>query len=196
MEGYKKIALARKRAGLTQEQLADLTNITVRTIQRIESGKSIPRTFTIRTIASALETTYEELTNEPQNEGFLNAAKIESSSNLDDEKHFLKMLCLSCFSYLVIPLVHFLIPVYILKNSGNSNSKTIAFGRSAIRQQIYWIIILSFLLILALAYNFIAVIYFKEFYLLHYLWIFFVMYMLNAILVAINLWRIKNIDYS
>ncbi|MFT3946550.1 MAG: helix-turn-helix transcriptional regulator [Agriterribacter sp.] len=61
METHKKNALARKKKGLTQEQLADITNITVRTIQRIESGKSIPRAFTIKTIASALGCSFEEL---------------------------------------------------------------------------------------------------------------------------------------
>ncbi len=48
-----KLVDARKRKGLTQEQLADLANITVRTIQRIERGDSIPRAYTLKTLAAA-----------------------------------------------------------------------------------------------------------------------------------------------
>ncbi|NQX43157.1 Helix-turn-helix [Pedobacter steynii] len=196
MELHKKIAITRKSIGLTQEKLADLTNITVRTIQRIESGKSSPRTFTIKIIAEALGTTFEQLTHESQNHDSLKESTIpEIISDLENEKHFLKILCLSCFGYLVIPLVHFLIPIYLLKKSGSYNTQTIAFGRSVIRQQIYWGITLSFSLLLALAYNFIVVTYFKEFYLLHYLWIFFIMYILNALLITVSFLRIKTINF-
>ncbi|WP_316818029.1 helix-turn-helix domain-containing protein [Pedobacter nyackensis] len=197
MEIHKRIALARKRTGLTQEQLADLTNVTVRTIQRIESGKTIPRIFTIKSIATALGITFDELANDLQNDDSLNATSfIENNFDIENEKHFLKILCLSCFSYLVIPLVHFLVPIFLLKKSGKHHTKTIAFGRSVISQQIYWMIMLCLSLLFTLAYNFIVVIYFKEFYLLHYLWTFFVMYLLNIFLIVVNLWRIKTGIFS
>lgn len=197
MEIHKKISLARKRKGLTQEQLADLTNITVRTIQRIEGGKSIPRAFTIKTIAAALDTPFEELTVESKNDPPLNDLPI-TDNNPDPEngRHFLKILCLSSFGYLVIPFVHFLVPVYLLKKSGISDFRIIAFGRSIIRQQIYWAVIFNLLLILTLAYNFMVVVYLNKTYLLHYLWIFFLMYIGNALLTAINLRRIKTIDFT
>lgn len=44
----------RKSKGLTQEELVDMCNINVRTIQRIEAGEVSPRNFTIRTILEAL----------------------------------------------------------------------------------------------------------------------------------------------
>jgi transcriptional regulator with XRE-family HTH domain len=40
-----KIVAARKRKGYTQEELADLAAVAVRTIQRIESGETIPRSL-------------------------------------------------------------------------------------------------------------------------------------------------------
>jgi len=39
----KKISELRKQKGLTQEDLVEKCNITVRTIQRIESGETTPR---------------------------------------------------------------------------------------------------------------------------------------------------------
>lgn len=196
MEISEKIAIARKRKGLTQEELASLANVTVRTIQRLESGKSIPRTFTIKTLAKALGTNFEILTvNDTQN-GNTSNDTVLFQNNPDYEKHILKTLCLSCFSYFVIPLVHFFIPIYILKKSGSSNPKSIEFGRAIIRQQIYWTIIHSFLLLLTLAYNFTVAVHFEALYLLHFLWPFFVMCILNAFIISYSLIRINSISYE
>lgn len=50
----RKISELRKSKGLTQEELVELCNISVRTIQRIETGEVTPRSYTIKTILSAL----------------------------------------------------------------------------------------------------------------------------------------------
>lgn len=50
----KRIQELRKNQGLTQEELVDLCNISVRTIQRIEAGDVTPRSHTIKTILQAL----------------------------------------------------------------------------------------------------------------------------------------------
>ena len=47
--------------GMTQEELAERTNLSVRTIQRIENGDVDPRAYTLQTIASALEVEFEKL---------------------------------------------------------------------------------------------------------------------------------------
>lgn len=44
----------RVKKGLTQDELAERTGITVRTIQRIEQGKVNPRSYSIKVIATAL----------------------------------------------------------------------------------------------------------------------------------------------
>lgn len=55
------IRQARLHKGLTQEELADLTKITLRTVQRIEKGENTPRIHTIRSIAEELEINLEGL---------------------------------------------------------------------------------------------------------------------------------------
>lgn len=45
----------RNEKGLTQEELVEKCNISVRTIQRIEAGEVTPRSFTIKTILTALD---------------------------------------------------------------------------------------------------------------------------------------------
>lgn len=51
----KKIAELRKAKGLTQEELVQKCNLSVRTLQRIESGEVTPRSYTIRIIFAALD---------------------------------------------------------------------------------------------------------------------------------------------
>ncbi|MDR7131038.1 transcriptional regulator with XRE-family HTH domain [Algoriphagus sp. 4150] len=50
----KKISEMRKAKGLTQEELVELCNLNVRTIQRIEAGEVTPRSYTIKALFEAL----------------------------------------------------------------------------------------------------------------------------------------------
>lgn len=58
----KRISELRKQKGLTQEELVEKCNVSVRTIQRIESGEVTPRSFTIKTILAALDEKLETIT--------------------------------------------------------------------------------------------------------------------------------------
>lgn len=189
MELHQKIAIARKKKGLTQEQLAELTNITVRTIQRVESGENVPRPYTIKAIAAALDTTFEALTGSASGG---DPVVPKNHQNTGDEEHFLHILCLSCFSFLVIPLAHFLVPAFLLKRSNLQNPGIIARSRSVIRTQIYWVASVCFLLLLTLAYNIIIALYAERSLRLNYLFPFFFMYFLNAALISATIWRIKK----
>src|SRR5688572_5600514 len=50
----RKITELRKSKGWTQEELVEKCNVSVRTIQRIESGEVTPRSYTTKTILAAL----------------------------------------------------------------------------------------------------------------------------------------------
>jgi N-acetylmuramoyl-L-alanine amidase len=49
------IVKLRKERGLTQEELAEKTNLNIRTIQRIESGEVKPRLFTLKALSETLD---------------------------------------------------------------------------------------------------------------------------------------------
>ena len=51
----------RNEKGLTQEELVEKCNISVRTIQRIEAGEVTPRSYTIKTILAALDQDLETI---------------------------------------------------------------------------------------------------------------------------------------
>jgi len=45
----------RSRKGYTQQELSDLTGISIRSVQRIENGDVVPREYTLRLLAEQLE---------------------------------------------------------------------------------------------------------------------------------------------
>ncbi len=59
-----RISELRKAKGLTQEELVEKCNISVRTIQRIETGEVNPRSYTVKTILSALGSDIKEIQTE------------------------------------------------------------------------------------------------------------------------------------
>lgn len=86
----------RLKKGITQEDLAAKTDISVRTIQRIENGDVDPRAYTLQSIAAALEVDFEVLANsEPQ---------LEVTDTKADSK-WLPLLHLSGLFLLIIPPV-------------------------------------------------------------------------------------------
>ena len=69
METGKLIKDLRIKKGMTQEELADKTEVSSRTIQRIENGEVDPRVYTLQMIAKALEVDYNLfIENEPDEE--------------------------------------------------------------------------------------------------------------------------------
>lgn len=70
----KKISDARKQKGFTQEELAELAKVNLRTIQRIENNKNEPRGTTLSLICDVLEinkTELQELNNFTKNKSTL-----------------------------------------------------------------------------------------------------------------------------
>lgn len=59
MRTGKLIKELRIKKGMTQEELADKTELSARTIQRIENGEVDPRAYTLQVIAKALEVDYD-----------------------------------------------------------------------------------------------------------------------------------------
>jgi len=107
----KKILELRKQKGLTQEELVELCNINVRTIQRIEAGDVTPRSFTIKTILEALGidagTFFEDIINEEN--------KIHLSQS---DKHTLRLSWISGIFVLITSIIAMVIE-FILTSDGN-----------------------------------------------------------------------------
>ena len=50
--------------GLTQKELSERSNVSVRSIQRIENAELVPRSYTLKTLASILDIPYESFQRE------------------------------------------------------------------------------------------------------------------------------------
>ncbi|MET0463296.1 MAG: helix-turn-helix transcriptional regulator [Chitinophagaceae bacterium] len=191
MKLHLRIVQARQQKGFTQEELAELAGVSARTIQRIESGESVPRSFTLKAIAAALDRSYEQLVREEI------AVPRTNASPVNDDQHFLTMLNLSCFFYIIIPYVHFLIPQGILRKEQGLSAATTLFSRKLIRQQVSWVVVFHLSLIVTLAYNLlVARVFHSRYLVVSYLWPFFIMYLVNAVIIYMNAVRIKHISKS
>jgi len=87
------LASIRKSKGITQETLSEISGVTVRTIQRMESGQVVPHMHTLKLIAEALDISPDDI--------YKNEALTESQHNIEP-----KLLPL----FHVIPLLGVLIP--------------------------------------------------------------------------------------
>jgi uncharacterized Tic20 family protein/DNA-binding Xre family transcriptional regulator len=106
-----KIIELRQQKGLTQEQLAELCEISARTIQRIESGEVDPRAYTLQCLSKALEFDF--------------GAEISPNENL-----WLALLHLSSIICIVI------FPVLLWSWKKNQSSKIDQQGRHVLNFQI------------------------------------------------------------
>ena len=179
-----KISSARNKKGITQEELAGLMKVSVRTIQRIESGESTPRKYTLKAAAGALGLSFEELSLEPVDD------------DTEETKHFLILLCVSCFSYLLLPYIHFLIPSWLLNNRKEQNAEVRQFARSVIRTQIYWIIATMLFFLLVLLVNFLQKSYLPNPHFINYFIPFFIMYLANAIIIFRSIRRSQTFSFN
>ncbi len=185
------VSTARKKKGMTQEELAELAQVTVRTIQRVESGESTPRAYTLKLIATALELPFEQFA-KPAAEKPQQEIVVEPVDTIEEDRHFLQMVGLSCFTFIVIPYVHFLIPRYIIKKSTGVSKHTKLLAEKWIRVQIWWVVILHLSLLVLLTYNIILYRTGNIKFTIGYLWLILMMYLFNTILIVHGLLKSRH----
>jgi transcriptional regulator with XRE-family HTH domain len=100
-EFSKKLKELRSRKGISQEELAQNSNLNLRTIQRIEAGDTAPRGDTLKRLALALDVAIDDL--------------IEWEEH--EDKTLLIALHLSALTCIAFPLLGIIVPfiIWILK---------------------------------------------------------------------------------
>lgn len=93
-----KIAFLRKSKGLSQEELAYASSINLRTLQRIESGKTEPRGQTLRLISMALDIPLESFT---------------VINKVEEDTRFLQTLNLSSLAFWLFPFGNIVVPLIL-----------------------------------------------------------------------------------
>jgi len=121
-----KIREIRKRKGLSQEELAELAKINLRTIQRIESNANEPSGKTLNLLCEALEINLEELVEYGKTEG----------------KTFLTLFHLSVLSFMMLPLGNIIIPLILWLTKKDKIVGLKEVGANLLNFQILWTVIL------------------------------------------------------
>ena len=119
-----KLTKHREKLNLTQEELSTKSGISVRTIQRIESGID-PKGFTLRALAKALD---------------INEKDLVKNNNLSPKpnSNFVNLINLSSLVVVSIPIASFVLPLIIALIKKQLNSLT----KQIITIQILWSIIM------------------------------------------------------
>lgn len=122
----------RHRLGLSQEELANKSGISLRTIQRIEKGQVSPHAHTLKTLSDVLGIDFS----------ILQAERIHESV---DEK-YLRTLNALGFLVIVIPLIHLVIQlIYFYRMPRSSNDPP---AKRMISLQFLWLLLVAITILL------------------------------------------------
>ncbi|MBO9617997.1 MAG: helix-turn-helix transcriptional regulator [Niabella sp.] len=194
MQLSEKIKSQRQKLGLTQDELAERSNVTIRTIQRLENGICTPRAYTLKAISAALNLGFEELSAYPDSAEENTEKEINVCDAHNDYK-FLVTILLSCYSFLVLPYVHYLIPHYISKKTKNVSANAKEQVDKIVWRQLIWQIALHGLMLSILFYNVFLRRYFFKPLIIDYLTVFFLMIGINSIIITMALIRLRLNNY-
>ena len=111
--------------GLIQEDLVAKCYINVRTLQRIEAGQIIPRSYTLQSILSVLEVDYSEFVKQVNSKNKMHdnlelepKIQLNTLKNLISKWSFaLYIVLLLVFSFLIkfgMPSYHYILPVLVI----------------------------------------------------------------------------------
>lgn len=134
-----KLKQIREQQNLTQEELSEKSGISVRTIQRIESGAE-PKGHTLKTLSKTLEISVDDLLNkkvevlvEDTTEKSIKNSEIESQINYQK----VKMINLSSVLFVLLPPLNILVPLILSYSLKQKNQLT----NQIISLQILWTIL-------------------------------------------------------
>lgn len=130
-----KVKELRTRKGLSQEQLAELAQINLRTVQRIEGGETEPRGDTLKRIANALNITSDEL---------IDWAEREDNA-------FLAFLNISALCFIPFPLLGVIVPLAIWMMRKDKIRNISQVGKRLLNFQISWCLVVFILYALVLS---------------------------------------------
>lgn len=126
---------ARKGNGFSQEALAECSGVSLRTIQRVERGATIPRGHTAQALAKALGVPLAAL-QAPDAPGGAGPSGADPALRADPD--VLQLLNLSALSFLLLPLLNLLVPWLVWRARRHDTAHAAAVGRRVLGFQLLW----------------------------------------------------------
>lgn len=128
----------REERGWTQNELAEKSSVSIRTIQRLEQAQKPPKGYTLEHLSIALNVDPISFRN--------------SNWSLDEapvlDKSGLKMINLSILSMFICPFGNLIFP-YLLWQRRKSQKLADTFGKRIVNFQILWTVAMCFLLVIS-----------------------------------------------
>ena len=169
-----KLKALRHQKGMSQEALAEVSGLSLRTIQRIENGITNPTGDSLKRLANALNVNPDEL--------------IDWA--IKEDNSYLVYLNLSTLTFLFFPLLGIIVP-FILWTSKKDKIKNInALGRDLINFEITWTILLFFIPFSMFILSKVGIL--DSFSLSALFATTVIMYVINLLFILLNTFRISN----
>lgn len=131
-----KVKEFRDRKGWTQSDLAEKTGLSLRTIQRIESGQTILKGHTLQVLSEIMAENLGEL------------LKNDESQITQERIDRLKLINLSAMSVIVLPFGNIFVPFIVWRRKKEDQLVNQA-AKYILNFQIVWSLVLSFLLVVS-----------------------------------------------
>lgn len=140
----------REQKNLTQEELSEKSKISVRTIQRIESGTE-PKGHTLRALAQTLEVEESELKDQPQ----ITNETDEIETGIEEKEtpvnySYIKMINLSSLIFTLLPPLNIFVPLMLMFVMKQKNS----LARQIISVQMIWTVLAPVTFMLGIFFKF------------------------------------------
>lgn len=135
----------REQQNLTQEELAEKSGLSVRTIQRIEAGTA-PKGYTLKVLARALGISTEELTEQNGSQTNIQATdwaiakedfSQETGERANSKVRLIKLINLSSLPFTFLPPLNIIVPLLIVFYKKEKNPET----KQILSIQILWTIL-------------------------------------------------------
>jgi transcriptional regulator with XRE-family HTH domain len=122
----------REQKRLTQNELAEKSGLSLRTIQRIEAGH-IPKGFTLRSLAEALDVSADQI--------------ILTGDHKQADISRAKLINISASLFLLIPFTNIILPAFLIYKTRDPQARKL--GKDVLSVQIIWTAITSISMIIS-----------------------------------------------
>lgn len=143
-----KLKIVREQKNLTQEELSEKSGISVRTIQRIESGIA-PKGHTLKALSKTLEILETELTYKTEENRVVEKPEeliVKSQTEIGIDFQKIKLINLSSILFVMLPPLNILVPLLLFYALKQKNHLT----RQIISLQIIWTILAPIIFMLGI----------------------------------------------
>lgn len=143
-----KLKIVREQKNLTQEELSEKSGISVRTIQRIESGIA-PKGHTLKALSKTLEILETELTDKTEEKRVVEKPEeliVKSQTEIGIDFQKIKLINLSSILFVMLPPLNILVPLLLFYALKQKNHLT----RQIISLQIIWTILAPIIFMLGI----------------------------------------------